>query len=122
MYGNDAEWKGGNMDNERLRFDFSLDRKMTEDEKNELVSLINKYIDMNIPITRLEMTLDEAKKLGAHGSFEYIDNVSVFKIGDISLEICGGPHVKNTSELSHVKLVKEESTGKGIRRVKLVIV
>ncbi|MDD2435289.1 MAG: hypothetical protein PHO63_03445 [Bacilli bacterium] len=122
MYGHETEWSGGNMDDERLRFDFDLERKMSDEEKIELVDRINKYIDMNLPVTKLEMTLEEAKSMGAHGTFEYGNTVSVYKLGDISLEICGGPHVKNTSELSHVKLIKEESVGKGIRRVKLVMI
>lgn len=121
MYGDSAEWKGGNMDEERLRFDFALDHKMTDEEKAELVSKINHYIDMDLPVVKEEMPLSKAREIGAHGTFDYGDVVSVYKIGDVSLEICGGPHVNNTSELSHVKLVKEESIGKGIRRVKLVM-
>lgn len=124
IYGKETECKGCNMSEERLRFDFSLDRKMTDDEKILLVNKINEYIDQNLPVTKLEMSLEEAKKSGAHGTFDnkYGNTVYVYKIGDISNEICGGPHVNNTNELSHVKLVKEDSSSHGVRRIKLEMI
>lgn len=119
MYGENTECKGCNMSEERLRFDFSLDRKMTEEEKQELVEKTNKIIDMNLDVTKEEMTLEEAKKIGAHGTFTYDEIVTVYKIGEVSNEICGGPHVNNTSELKHIKITKEESSSKGVRRIKV---
>lgn len=124
IYGQEIECKGCNMSDERLRFDFNLDRKMTEEEKNILVDKINKYIDEGLKVEKKEMSLEEARKIGAHGIFDnkYEDNVYVYTIGDISNEICGGPHVENTSELSHIKLTKEESSSKGVRRIKLIMI
>ena len=121
MYGKETRCMGCNMTNERLRFDFSLDRKMTDEEKEELVLKINNYIDKGFEVIKEEMTLEEAKATGAHGDFnnKYGEKVFVYKIGDISNEICGGPHVSNTNELSHVKLTKEESSSHGVRRIKL---
>lgn len=121
MYGKETRCMGCNMTEERLRFDFSLDRKMTDEEKKDLVSKINAYIDMELPVVKKEMTLEEAREVGAHGDFnnKYGDKVFVYQIGDISNEICGGPHVTNTNELSHVKLTKEESSSHGVRRIKL---
>ena len=124
IYGKAIECKGCNMSDERLRFDFNLDRKMSDEEKVILVEKINEYIDKSLPVTKKEMSLDEARAIGAHGIFDskYENNVFVYTIGDISTEICGGPHVENTSELSHVKLTKEESSSKGIRRIKLIMI
>ena len=124
MYGPDTKCMGCNMSDERLRFDFSLDRKMTEEEKVELETLVNKYIDMNLEVIKNEMTLEEAKNSGAHGDFDskYGNSVYVYKIGDISNEICGGPHINNTSELSHIKITKEESSSHGVRRIKIIMI
>lgn len=122
IYGKDTKCMGCNMNEERLRFDFSLDRKMTDEEKTELENKINAYIDMKLPVKKLEMTLEEARNIGAHGEFEYENTVSVYQIGDISNEICAGPHVENTCELSHVKILKEESSSKGVRRLKIKMI
>ena len=124
IYDKTVECMGCNMSDERLRFDFSLDRKMTDEEKTILVEKINKYIDEELPVNKQEMTLEEARNIGAHGTFDckYQDKVFVYTIGDISKEICGGPHVNNTKELSHVKLVKEESSSKGVRRIKIIMI
>ena len=124
IYGKDTKCMGCNMSVERLRFDFSLDRKMTVLEKEELVLGINKYIDEKLPVIKEEMPLEEARKIGAHGDFDnkYGDMVFVYRIGNISCEICGGPHVENTGDLHHVKLLKEESSSHGVRRIKLQMV
>lgn len=123
LYGKDTKCMGCNMSEERLRFDFSLDRKMTQEEKEILISKINNYIDESLPVTKEEMTLEAARNIGAHGDFnsKYGEKVFVYKIGDISNEICGGPHVNNTKDLSHIKLTKEESSSHGVRRIKLVM-
>jgi len=115
--------KGSNITPERLRFDFNFDRKLTEEEIEKIEDLINKKIKDAIPVRKEEMTLEEAKKRSAQGVFEhkYSDRVSVYSVGDFSTEICGGPHVKNTKELGKFKIIKEESSAAGIRRIKAVL-
>ena len=115
--------KGSNITPERLRFDFNFDRKLTEQEKKQVEDLVNKKIKESLPVKKEEMSLEEAKKEGAQGVFEhkYSGKVSVYSIGDFSKEICGGPHVENTSELGHFKIKKEESSAAGIRRIKAVL-
>ena len=115
--------KGSNITAERMRFDFSHDMKMTEEEKQKTEDLVNEYIKMAIPVERLEMKKEDALKLGAEAMFleKYGDVVSVYKIGDVSLELCGGPHVSNTSELGTFKIKKEESSSAGVRRIKAVL-
>ena len=115
--------KGSNITAERMRFDFSHDAKMTDEEKQKVEDLVNEYIKMAIPVERLEMKKEDALKLGAEAMFleKYADIVSVYKIGDVSIEFCGGPHVKNTSELGTFKIKKEESSSAGVRRIKAVL-
>ena len=115
--------KGSNITAERMRFDFSHDTKMTDEEKQKVEDLVNEYIKMAIPVERLEMKKEDALKLGAEAMFleKYADIVSVYKIGDVSIELCGGPHVKNTSELGTFKIKKEESSSAGVRRIKAVL-
>ena len=114
---------GSNITAERMRFDFSHDAKMTDEEKQKVEDLVNEYIKMAIPVERLEMKKEDALKLGAEAMFleKYADIVSVYKIGDVSIELCGGPHVKNTSELGTFKIKKEESSSAGVRRIKAVL-
>ena len=114
--------KGSNITPERLRFDFNFDRKLTDEEKKKVEDLINKKIKEAIPVERKEMSFEEAKKLGAQMEFDkYPKVVSVYKIGSFSLELCGGPHVKNTKDIGHFKIKKEESSAAGIRRIKAVV-
>lgn len=115
--------KGSNITAERMRFDFSHDAKMTEEEKQKTEDLVNEYIKMAIPVERLEMKKEDALKLGAEAMFldKYGDIVSVYKIGDVSIELCGGPHVSNTSELGTFKIKKEEASSAGVRRIKAVL-
>ncbi len=115
--------KGSNITPERLRFDFNFDRKLAEEEIKKVEDLVNKKIKEAIPVKREEMSLEEAKKRHAQGMFEhkYADRVSVYSIGDFSVEICGGPHVKNTKELGKFKITKEESSAAGVRRIKAVL-
>ena len=96
---------------------------MTEEEKEELTKRVNDVIKSSIDVTREEMTYEEAKASGAEGIFtdRYGNLVSVYTIGNVSKEICGGPHVKNTSELGTFKIIKEESSAAGIRRLKVVL-
>ncbi len=123
MYGKDIVQKGCNITSERIRFDFNLDHKMSEEEKLELTKLVNEYIKMNIDVSCDEMSYENAKKEGAHGTFEdkYGGVVKVYTIGDVSKEICGGPHVKNTFEIGEFIITKEESSSAGVRRIKAII-
>jgi len=115
--------KGSNITAERLRFDFNFDRKLTEEEIRKIEILVNKKIKEALPVKKEEMTLDEAKKRNAQGVFEhkYADKVSVYSVGNFSTEICGGPHVKNTKVLGHFKIIKEQSSAAGIRRIKAIL-
>ena len=115
--------KGSNITAERMRFDFSHSAKMTDEEKKQTEDLVNEYIKMAIPVEKLEMKKEDALKMGAEAMFidKYGDIVSVYKIGDVSLELCGGPHVKNTSELGHFKIKKEEASSAGVRRIKAIL-
>ena len=115
--------KGSNITHERMRFDFSHDSKLTDEEKKKVEDLVNEYIQMAIPVERLEMKKEDAIKMGAEAMFldKYGDIVTVYKIGDVSIELCGGPHVKNTSELGKFKIKKEESSSSGIRRIKAIL-
>lgn len=115
--------KGSNITAERMRFDFSHPVKMTDEEKKQTEDLVNEYIKMAIPVEKLEMKKEDALKMGAEAMFidKYGDIVSVYKIGDVSLELCGGPHVKNTSELGHFKIKKEEASSAGVRRIKAIL-
>ena len=115
--------RGSNITAERMRFDFSHPAKMTDEEKQKTEDLVNEWIKEAIPVEHLEMKKDDAIKIGAEAMFieKYGDIVSVYKIGDVSIELCGGPHVSNTSELGHFKIKKEESSSSGIRRIKAIL-
>ena len=119
----DIQQKGSNITAERLRFDFNLDRKCTPEELAAVEKYVNDAIKAAIPVVCEEMTYEEAKKRGAIGVFtdKYGEMVKVYTMGDVSCEICGGPHVKNTSELQGFKIKKEESSAAGIRRIKAVV-
>lgn len=115
--------KGSNITPERLRFDFSFTRKMTEEEKKKVENLVNKKIEESLPVSFEDLSLEEAEKSGAIGLFEekYGDKVRVYKIGDFSLELCGGPHVENTGVLGQFKIIKEEAVSTGTRRIKAIL-
>ena len=123
VLGNHVHQKGSNITAERMRFDFSHNSKMTDEEKQKTEDLVNEYIQMAIPVEKLEMKKDEAIAQGAEAMFldKYGDIVSVYKIGDVSMELCGGPHVHNTSELGHFKIKKEEASSAGVRRIKAIL-
>ncbi len=120
--------KGCNINDERIRFDFSWGEKLTPDQIKEVEKIVNSQIQADLPVTWSEHSLTEAQELGAHGEFSdrYGDKVKVYKIGDFSLEICGGPHVDHTGELAkggkRFKIIKEEASSAGVRRVKAVLV
>ena len=119
----DCHQKGSNITSERMRFDFSCDHKLTDEEKKSVEDLVNKWIDEGLNVTVREMKKEDAIKSGAECMFieKYPDIVTVYSIGDVSHELCGGPHVKNTRELGHFKIVKEEASSAGIRRIKAVL-
>lgn len=115
--------KGSNITPERLRFDFNFPRKLTEQEVKSIENEVNKNIQKKCEVVREEMPLNEAKKAGISGIFEnkYGEIVSVYTIKDCSKEICTGPHVKNTCELGKFKIIKEESSSSGVRRIKAIL-
>jgi len=115
--------RGSNINAERLRFDFSHPQKMTEAEIKKVEELVNQKIKEDLPVICKETTLEEAKAKGATGIFEekYGKIVKVYAIGEFSKEICGGPHVKRTSELGHFKIIKEESSAAGVRRIRAIL-
>ena len=119
----DVHQKGSNITSERMRFDFSCDHKLTDEEKQKTEELVNKWINEGLDVTVKEMNKEDAIKSGAECMFieKYPDIVTVYSIGDISKELCGGPHVKNTKELGHFKIVKEEASSSGVRRIKAVL-
>ena len=114
---------GSNITNERMRFDFSCDHKLTDEEKQKTESLVNEWIKQGLDVTIEEMSKEEAVKQGAEHMFieRYPDIVTVYSIGTVSKEICMGPHVKNTSELGTFKIVKEEASSAGVRRIKAIL-
>lgn len=122
-FGSHIEQKGSNITSERLRFDFNFDRKLTEEEVKEIETSVNDAISKEIPVERLEMTFDEAKAQGGYGIHKADGNekVSVYKIGDVDFQICGGPHVNNTKELVKFKISKQEAVSAGVRRIKAVL-
>lgn len=115
--------KGSNITVERLRFDFNFDRPMTADEIKRVEDFVNEAIRADVPVTMEEMSVEEAKAQGAIGVFDskYGDKVKVYTIGSYSKEICGGPHAKHTGELGSFKIIKEQSSSAGIRRIKAII-
>jgi len=123
VVGPDVHQKGSNITSERMRFDFSCDHKLTDDEKFQVETLVNKWIDENLDVTVLEMSKEEALNSGAECMFieKYPDVVTVYSIGDVSKELCGGPHVSNTGVLGNFKIVKEEASSAGVRRIKAIL-
>ena len=118
-----ANQKGSNITEERLRFDFTFPRAMTPEEVKEVEKLVNEAIAADVEITCEEMTVEEAKAQGAVGLFtaKYGEKVKVYTMGTFSKEICGGPHAKRTGELGHFRIVKEQSSSAGVRRIKAVL-
>ena len=123
VVGLDVHQKGSNITDERMRFDFSCDHKLSDEEKQKTEDLVNEWINKGLDVTVEEMKKEDAIKSGAECMFieKYPDIVTVYSIGDISKELCGGPHVKNTSELGHFKIKKEEASSAGVRRIKAIL-
>ena len=123
LHSKDAHQMGSNITPERMRFDFSCDHKLSKEEIQEAEDIVNGWIKDDLPVYRKEMTKDEALASGAECRFieRYPDNVTVYEIGDVSKELCGGPHVKHTAVLGHFKIVKEEACSAGVRRIKAIL-
>ncbi|NNM67117.1 MAG: alanine--tRNA ligase, partial [Spirochaetales bacterium] len=123
VLGDHARQKGSNITPERLRFDFSHGEKMTDEQLRSVEQIVNEQIQRALPVTMTTMPITEAKGLGAMALFgeKYEDVVKVYRIGDFSLEVCGGPHVQNTSELGRFKILKEEASSAGVRRIRAVL-
>ena len=128
VLGDHVHQKGSNITAERMRFDFSHGAKMTDEEKQKVEKLINDYIAQDIPVEKLEMKKEDALNMGAEAMFldKYGDIVTVYKIGDVSIELCGGPHVESTGKLGHFKIKKEEASSSGLKyilevKLKLII-
>ena len=123
MFGTHIEQKGSNITSERLRFDFNFDRKLTDEEVRELEDFVNNAIKCEIPVERVEMSFKDAKAQGGYGihKADENENVSIYKIGDVDFQICGGPHVNNTKELGTFKIAKQEAVSAGVRRFKATL-
>jgi alanyl-tRNA synthetase len=123
VLGNHVHQKGSNITPDRLRFDFSHGEKMTDEQKQKTEDLVNKWIKEGLDVTVEEMSKEDAIKSGAECMFieKYPDVVTVYSIGNVSKELCGGPHVKNTNVLGHFKIKKEESSSSGVRRIKAIL-
>ena len=124
VIGKDAHQRGSNITADRMRFDFNCDHKLTDEEKKAVEDLVNQWIQEGLEVTKQEMKKEEAIQSGAECMFieKYPDIVTVYSIGEVSKELCGGPHVKNTKELGTFKIKKEESSSSGVRRIKAVLV
>ncbi len=123
-YGQSVVQRGSNITPDRLRFDFSFDRKITDQELTEIEERVNQIIEKNIPVHFEEMTYDQAQEVGALGLFKDkydIDKVKVYFVGDFSVECCGGPHVKSTAEIGKFKIQKEQASSSGVRRIRATI-
>ena len=123
LLGDDINQRGSNITAERLRFDFNFPRPLTKEELKEVEDMVNEVIAKDMPITCKEMTVEEARDLNAIGVFgsRYGDVVKVYFIGDYDVQICGGPHAKSTGELGKFRIIKEQSSSAGVRRIKAVL-
>ena len=123
VIGEDTHQRGSNITVERMRFDFNCDHKLTDEEKKQAEDLVNEWIREDLPVTVESMSKSEAIASGAECMFieKYPDIVTVYSIGDVSKELCGGPHVKHTGELGHFVIKKEEASSQGVRRIKAIL-
>lgn len=123
LHDDNANQKGSNITEERLRFDFTFPRALTPEEIREVEDKVNEAIKADVPVVCEEMTVEEAREQGAVGLFtaKYGEKVKVYTMGKYSKEICGGPHASHTGELGHFRIVKEQSSSAGVRRIKAVL-
>ena len=123
VLGEHVEQRGSNITVERLRFDFSHPTKLTVEQRARVESLVNDQIQRDLPVSWEEMSVGQAREVGAIGLFgeRYGDRVKVYSMGSFSKEICGGPHVESTGDLGHFRIVKEQSIGSGMRRIRAIL-
>ena len=123
VIGEDSHQRGSNITTQRMRFDFNCDHKLTDEEKKKIEDLVNEWINQDLKVTVETMKKEDAIKSGAECMFieKYPEDVTVYTIGDVSKELCGGPHVANTKELGHFKIIKEEASSQGVRRIKAIL-
>jgi alanyl-tRNA synthetase len=123
VLGKEVTQKGSNITQKRLRFDFNFDRKLSDQEKNDVEEIVNGRINEALPVKRIETTLDEAIRRGSQAVFEqkYGEKVTVYSIGDFSTELCSGPHVENIGELGRFKIIMDEGISAGVRRIRAVL-
>jgi alanyl-tRNA synthetase len=128
VLGEHVHQRGSNITDERIRIDFSHDAKMTDEQKSEVESLVNQWIAAGLPMQQSQMPRDEAEQIGAEMEFgiKYPDMVSVYYVGNdldtaISKEFCGGPHIDHTGLIKEFKIIKEEASSAGVRRIKATI-
>ena len=124
VLGDHIKQNGSNITAERLRFDFTHPQKVTKEQLAKVEKIVNEQIERKLPVVCEEVSLEEARKRGAIGLFgsKYGSIVKLYTIGDFSMEICGGPHAKNTGDLGRFKIKKEESSSRGVRRIKAVLI
>ena len=124
VLGNEVHQAGSDITAERLRFDFTFPRKLTETELKKVEDSVNEVISQDRPVTKEEMAFENALQTGALSFFgqKYPPRVNVYSVGDFSKELCGGPHVSHTGEIGRVKIVKEEAVSVGMRRIRAVLV
>lgn len=123
VLGEHVEQRGSNITAQRMRFDFTHDEKLTDEEKSKVEAIVNEQIEKNLSVGFTEMSVDAAREAGALGVFgdKYGDTVKVYSVGDFSKEICGGPHVERTGTIGHFKITKEEASSAGVRRIKAIV-
>ena len=123
VIGEDSHQRGSNITTQRMRFDFNCDHKLTDEEKKKIEDLVNEWINQDLKVTVETMKKEDAIKSGAECMFieKYPEDVTVYTIGDVSKELCGGPHVANTKELGYFKIIKEEASSQGVRRIKAIL-
>ena len=123
VVGPNCHQMGSNITDERMRFDFTCDHKLSDEEKQKTEDLVNKWINEGLDVTVRQMPKEEAVRLGAEAMFieRYPDIVTVYSVGDVSKEICMGPHVKNSKEIGKFKIIKEEASSAGVRRIKAIV-
>jgi alanyl-tRNA synthetase len=123
MLGDHVHQRGSNITDERLRFDFSHDGRLSDGELERVSEIVNGAIADDLPVVMRSMAREEADRLGAEREFgqRYPDVVSVYTIGDLSAEFCGGPHVARTGEVGRFRILKQESSGAGVRRIRATV-
>ena len=123
ILGDHVKQAGSNITAKRLRFDFTHPQKVTPEELEQVEAIVNDTIARDLPVNSEEMSLEEARDAGAIGLFEerYGERVKVYRVGNFSMEICGGPHVESTGTLGKFKIRKEESSSRGVRRIKATL-